>query len=65
MQYRTLYKIPQAYLFKVMVEISALKVVMGRNSEYLHILFFIDFDSLCKFCSALFKCHLIASNLEK
>lgn len=47
-----------------MVEISALDVVVSRNSENLDVLFFVDFDSLRELCSVLFKCHLIASNLE-
>lgn len=62
---QTLKKTLKTYHFKVMVEISALDVVVSRNSENLDVLFVVDFDSLSELCSVLFKCHLIASNLYR
>lgn len=50
--------------FKIMVEISAVNIVMRRNAVNFDIIFFINLDFFYKWCPVLFNVHTITINLK-
>ena len=51
------------YHVKISVKISAEDAIVSRNSENCNVSLFINFDSLCKFCSLLFDLQYVLQKL--